>query len=347
MNRSHLAALPKVVLHDHLDGGLRPATVVDLARDAGYRDLPTTDPDDLAAWFDQGESGSLERYLEAFRHTVAVMQTPEALERVAAEAVEDLAADGVVYAEVRFAPSLHMHRGLDRHRVIGAVLAGLRRAPDGCDAGLIIDAMRQDDDSADVVAAALESHGDLLVGFDLAGPEAGFPASRHLRACRAAREGGLGLTIHAGEGAGPESIADALECGAERIGHGVRIVEDLTLADGAVVGIGALARRVLDESVPLEVCPTSNIHTRAFPSPAAHPLGLLHRTGFTVTLNTDNRLMSRTSMTAEWEVAVRHHGFGIDDLRAVTRNAVEAAFCGAEVRRRVAGRVEAGFSRAD
>jgi adenosine deaminase len=274
------------------------------------------------------------------------MQTPEALERVAAEAIEDLAADGVVYAEVRFAPSLHMQRGLGRRRIIEAVLAGLRRAPDGCDAGLIIDAMRQDDDSDEVAAAALESADDLLVGFDLAGPEAGFPASRHLRACRTVQDGGLGLTLHAGEGAGPESVADALECGADRIGHGVRIVEDLTLAGEGVDTAGPIARRVLDERIPLEVCPTSNVHTRAFPSLAAHPLGVLYRAGFAVTLNTDNRLMSRTSMTAEWEAAVEHHGFGIGDLRTVTDTAVAAAFCSEDVRRRVAGRVAAGFSAA-
>jgi adenosine deaminase len=345
VNRSDLAGLPKVVLHEHLDGGLRPATVIELARETGYRELPTTDPDDLAVWFDQGESGSLERYLEAFRHTVAVMQTPEALERVAAEAVEDLAADGVVYAELRFAPSLHMERGLGRRRIIEAVLAGLRREPEGCDTALIVDAMRQDDDSDEVVAAALESAADLLVGFDLAGPEAGFPASRHLSACRTAREGGLGITIHAGEGAGPESIADALDCGAERIGHGVRIVEDLGVTGGAVTRIGPIARRLLEDRIPLEVCPTSNVHTRAFPSLAAHPVGLLHRAGFVVTLNTDNRLMSRTSMTDEWEAVVRHHGFGLDDLRAVTDHAVAAAFCGDDVRRRVAAAVDAGFSR--
>ena len=227
MNTATLRALPKVILHDHLDGGLRSATVVELARASGYRDLPTLDVDDLADWFDQGESGSLEGYLDAFRHTIAVMQTPEALARVATEAVQDLAADGVVYAEIRFAPSLHLQQGLSRSEVIAAVLEGIDAgtAETGIDAAVIIDAMRQDRDSPDVVAAALEFRDRGVVGFDLAGPEAGFPPTNHLRACREARAGGLHLTIHAGEADGPHSILAALDpCGAERIGHGVRIV---------------------------------------------------------------------------------------------------------------------------
>jgi adenosine deaminase len=157
--------------------------------------------------------------------------------------------------------------------------------------------------------------------------------------------GGLGVTIHAGEGAGPESIADALDpCGARRIGHGVRIVEDAEVAAGRITATGRIAAGVLEGHIPLEVCPTSNVHIRAFPSLAEHPLGMLYRAGFVITLNTDNRLMSRTSMTDEWEAAVEYHGFGVDDLRAVTGNAVDAAFCAEDVRRRIAARVEAGFS---
>jgi adenosine deaminase len=346
VKRTLLARLPKVVLHDHLDGGVRPATIIDLARQHDYRELPAWDPESLADWFDQGKSGSLERYLQAFRHTVAVMQTPGALQRIAAEAVADLAADGAVYAEIRFAPSLHGATGLDRDAVIEATLDGLREgsAATGCEVGLIVDAMRQDTDSEAVVEAALSHRGRGVVGFDLAGPEAGFPASNHLRACRRAVEGGLGLTIHAGEAAGLRSIADALEpCGAARIGHGIRIVEDLVVAAGAVTNFGPVARRILEREIPLEVCPTSNFHTGACPSPAAHPVGLLHRAGFPVTVNTDNRLMSRTSMTDELLGVVRHHGFEFADLRKVTLTAVEAAFCSEDVRERIRTRVEEGF----
>ncbi len=305
------------------------------------------DTDDLASWFDQGESGSLERYLEAFRHTVGVMQTPEALARVAHEAVMDLAADGTVYAELRFAPSLHLAQGLSRAEVIAAVLEGVAvgTAEAGIDAGVIIDAMRQDDDSMEVATAALDFQGRGVVGFDLAGPEAGFPPTDHLDACRAALAGGLHLTIHAGEADGPESMLAALEiCGAERLGHGVRIVDDMTIANGAVAEMGPIAHRVHRDAVPLEVCPTSNLHTRAFPGPAEHPVGVLHRAGFTVTLSTDNRLMSRTRPTDEFAIAVDHHGFDRSDLLQVTLAAADAAFCPEDVRSRVRGRVAAGFA---
>ncbi len=347
MTYESLAALPKVILHDHLDGGLRPRTVVELARDCGYRELPTADPDDLATWFHQGKSGSLERYLEAFAHTVAVMQTPEALERTAVEAIEDLAADGVVYAEIRFAPSLHLQRGLSRSEVIEAVVRGIRAGArqQGIDAAVIVDAMRQESDSDDVVAAALEFTGDGVVGFDLAGPEAGFPPTLHLDACRRALEGGLHLTIHAGEGAGPASIASALDpCGAERLGHGVRVVEDLELSDaGEAVAMGPVAARVHRDRVPLEVCPTSNLHTKAFPDMSRHPIGVLHRSGFVVTLNTDNRLMSRIVPTDELAATADAHGFTVADFRQIAMQAVDAAFCDEATRSRVRRRVEAGY----
>jgi len=345
MDRALLPRLPKVVLHDHLDGGLRPATVLELAHEQGYEGLPADDIEGLSRWFFQGESATLVRYLEAFGQTVAVMQTAAALERVAAEAVLDLAADGAVYAELRFAPMLHLQRGLTPEQVVDAVLAGCAagRARAGIPVFVIVCAMRQDDDAAAVAALAAAYARRGVVAFDLVGPEAGFPASRHRGACRAATRAGLHLTLHAGEAAGVDSIADALGCGAQRLGHGVRLVEDLTVRDGRVVGMGATAAQVHASGIALEVCPASNLHTGAFPSAAAHPVGLLHRAGFAVTLNPDNRLMSGTSMSAEFAFCVEHHGFGPADLRAVTLRAVEAAFCDPGTRAEVRERVLAGY----
>jgi adenosine deaminase len=340
--------LPKVVLHDHLDGGLRPETIIELAEDVGYSGLPSQDRKTLQAALYQGESRSLVAYLEAFRHTVAVMQTSRALERVAREAVEDLAADGVVYAELRFAPSLHMELGLDRSGVLAAVLRGVRSGTEitGVPVGVIVDAMRQEDDSEEVAELAVQYRSEGVVGFDLAGPEAGFPASRHGAACRTAREGGLGLTIHAGEADGPASIGDALDAGARRIGHGVRVVDDLEVAPDGALRFGAVAGRVHDDAIVLEVCPHSNVHTRAVPSLELHPIGLLYRNGFAVTVNTDNRLMSGTSMTAELDAVVAHHGFTGDDLAAITLRAVDAAFCDEQTRAQVRARVADGFAAA-
>lgn len=329
MDRERYRALPKVLLHDHLDGGLRPETVLELAEQAGYESLPATDLEGLADWFDQSGSGSLPRYLEAFRHTVAVLQTADAIERVAYEAVLDLAADGVVYAETRFAPSLLTAGGLDRHRVVEAALAGLEQGQDetGTVARLIIDAMRQDDDADEVAEVALRFRHRGVVAFDLAGPELGYPADRHLSACRMVREAGLGLTLHAGEADGPHSIWVALQrCGAHRIGHGVRIVEDIKRLEGEIAELGRLASYVRDRRIPLEVCLTSNLHTGGWTADQ-HPVGALHRAGFAVTLNTDNRLMSATSMTQEFALAAQHHRFGLDDLRVVTETALQAAFC--------------------
>lgn len=345
MDRAILQRLPKVVLHDHLDGGLRPATVLELAGEQGYEGLPAHDEAALSRWFFQAESATLVRYLEAFGQTLAVMQTAEAIERVALEAVLDLAADGAVYAELRFAPMLHLQRGLAPERVVDAVLSGLAagRRRTGIPAFAIICAMRQNDDSAAVAALAATFAGRGVVAFDLAGPEAGFPPSRHRAACRAAVAGGLHLTLHAGEAAGVESIADALGCGAERLGHGVRLVDDLTVRDGKVAGMGPVAAQVHARGIPLEVCPSSNLHTGAFPSAAEHPVGLLHRAGFAVTINPDNRLMSGTSMTTEFALVAEHQGFGLQDLRAVTLRAADAAFCDPGTRAEVRERVLAGY----
>lgn len=345
MDRTILQRLPKVVLHDHLDGGLRPETVLELAREQDYDGLPEATPEALSRWFCQGESATLERYLEAFAQTVAVMQTAAALERVAHEAVLDAAADGAVYAELRFAPMLHLAGGLAPEQVMDAVLAGCAsgRRRTGIPAFVIACALRHHDDSGTVAALAARFARRGVVGFDLAGPEAGYPPSGHRAACRAAAQGGLRLTLHAGEGAGVPSIADALGCGAERLGHGVRLVEDLTVREGRVVGMGPVASQVHARGLTLEVCPTSNLHTGMFPSIEAHPVGVLHRAGFAVTLSPDNRLMSHTSMTAEFAQVVAHHGFTVEDLRAVSLRAAEAAFCDAATRAEVRERVLAGY----
>lgn len=347
MSADGLAALPKVLLHDHLDGGLRPQTVLDLADAAGYCGLPAQDAGELAAWFYQGdESTSLEQYLEAFAHTCGVMQSSAALQRVAYEAVEDLAAEGVVYAELRFAPSLSTRQGLSRGGVIEAVLEGLNRAEKdfGLPVRLIIDAMRQDRDSEEVARVAAEFAGNGVVGFDLAGPEAGFPATDHGRACAIAAEGGLRLTIHAGEGDGVASIAAALEVGAERVGHGARLIEDTKVVDGEITDLGAVATHVFEAGTTLEVCPTSNIHTGMYPTAADHPIGALHRAGFNVTLNTDNRLMSRVTPTHEFALVVQDQGFDLQDLEVVTLRALGAAFCDAATRDAAIEKVKAGYN---
>lgn len=325
-------ALPSVLLHDHLDGGLRPRTVIELAEASGYEGLPAGNDLDLARWFDQKGSGSLETYLQAFDHTIAVMQSVDALQRVAYEAASDLSADGVVYAEIRFSPPLHTERGLNQSQVIEAVASGMRMGEQetGIRWGLIIDALRHLHDSEQLASLALQHRHLGVVGFDIAGPEAGFPPEDHLAAFRLARSGGLRLTIHAGESGGLRGvahIASAMDrCGAERIGHGLEIVNDCEIEDGEITKLGRVARRVRDRRLPLEICPASSLATNRL-QPDEHPVGLLYRAGFNVTLSTDNRLMSSTSMSGEFDFVRKYHGFGIDDLARITRRSLEAAFC--------------------
>lgn len=331
-----LSALPKVLLHDHLDGGLRPGTVLELAKENGHQ-LPKDNATELADWFDQRKSGSLELYLQSFSHTIGVMQSRQALRRVAREAALDLVADGVAYAEIRFAPALHTTAGLELTDAIESVAAGFAEGAETGDLefGLIIVAMRQDDDSDLVVEDAINAKHHGVVGFDLAGPERGYLPDRHLAACRRAVEAGLGLTIHAGEAAGLDSIEKAIDpCGAQRLGHGVEIIEDCRVVDGAIVELGTTARLVHDSFVPLEVCPWSNLATKQW-EPSQHPVGTLHRAGFNITLNTDNRLMSRTSMTREFALCVEHQAFTIDDLALITKRTLEAAFCSDSVKQRL------------
>ena len=320
---------PKALLHDHLDGGLRPATVVELAHDVRYKNLPTYDADELGRWFvEAASSGSLERYLETFAHTVGVMQTREALVRVAAECAQDLADDNVVYAEVRFAPELHVERGLELDQIVEAVLEGFRLGTQGrrIRIGVLLTALRHAARSLEIAELAIRYRDDGVVGFDIAGAEAGYPPTRHLDAFQYMQRENGHFTIHAGEGFGLPSIWEALQwCGADRLGHGVRIVDDIRMVDGRAL-LGRLAAYVRDNRVPLEMCPSSNVQTGAVPSIAEHPIGLLRRLYFRVTVNTDNRLMSGTSMGREFERLVDAFGYGLDDLQWFTVNALKSSF---------------------
>jgi adenosine deaminase len=326
---------PKALLHDHLDGGLRPATVIDIAGQVGYGGLPSTDEAELAAWFrTAAHSGSLVRYLEPFAHTVAVMQTPDALHRVALECVEDLATDNVVYAEVRFAPELHLNRGMTLDEVVDAVLSGFADGEKAAEARgrrivvrCLVTAMRHAARSRDIAELAIRFRDKGVVGFDIAGAEAGYPPSRHLDAFEYMRANNARFTIHAGEAFGIPSIHEALAfCGADRLGHGVRIVDDIEeLADGGV-RLGQLASLVRDKRIPMEMCPSSNVQTGAVPSIEKHPFGLLARLRFRVTVNTDNRLMSDTTMSREMLRLVETFGYGWSDLARFTINAMKSAF---------------------
>ena len=340
---------PKVLLHDHLDGGLRPRTVIELAAEAGYRELPTTDPDELARWFTLGaDRKSLELYLEGFRHTVAVMQTRDALERVAAECVEDLAGDGVVYAEIRMAPELLTDGGLTLDEAVEAMLAGLRRGTEGrpITAGLIVTAMRQAARSVEIAEVAVRHRDEGVVGFDIAGPEAGYPPTRHLDAFHLIARENFHFTIHAGEGFGLPSIWEALQwCGAERLGHGVRIVEDIATRPDGRVALGRLAAYVRDRRVPLEMCPTSNVHTGAATSIEEHPIDLLRRLRFRVTVNTDNRLMSGISLSSEFATLSASQGLSLDEMEWLTLNAMKSAFWPFDGRLRIINeQVKPGFA---
>ncbi|MFC6015010.1 adenosine deaminase [Plantactinospora solaniradicis] len=327
-----IVKVPKALLHDHLDGGLRPATVVELADAVGHP-LPTTDPTELGRWFvAAADSGSLERYLETFAHTVAVMQTIEGLRRVAAECALDLAEDGVVYAEVRFAPEQHLERGLRLDEVVEAVLVGFAEgAAEAASAGrpirigTLLTAMRHAARSQEIAELAVRHRDTGVVGFDIAGAEAGFPPTRHLDAFEYLQRENFHFTIHAGEAFGLPSIWQAIQwCGADRLGHGVRIVDDII--PGARPVLGRLAAYVRDKRIPLELCPSSNVQTGAAPSIVEHPIGLLRDLRFRVTVNTDNRLMSGTSMSREMALLVEAFGYGYAELQWFTINAMKSAF---------------------
>jgi adenosine deaminase len=347
---------PKVLLHDHLDGGLRPQSIIELAADVGYDALPETEAAALGTWFrESADSGSLPRYLETFDHTLAVMQTREGLFRVASECAQDLASDGVVYAESRYAPEQHLTRGLTLEGVVEAVNAGLRDGEAKAAAAghpirvtSLLTAMRHAAKSTEIAELAIRYRDEGVSGFDIAGAEAGYPPTRHLDAFEYLRRENFHFTIHAGEAFGLPSIWEAIQwCGADRLGHGVRIVDDITI-DGAPfaqwvegnkdeadaltsleldrVRLGRLSAYVRDKRIPLEMCPSSNLQTSAAPSIALHPITLLRRLRFRVTLNTDNRLMSDTSMSKEAALLRDEAGWTLEDLRWVTINAMKSAF---------------------
>jgi len=341
---------PKVLLHDHLDGGLRPRTVIELARDCRYDGLPTSDAAELASFFTAGaDRKSLELYLEGFEHTVAVMQTRDALTRVAAECAEDLAADGVVYAEVRYAPELSTRGELDLDEVVEAILAGfqLGSADRRITVALIITAMRTAARSLEIAELAVRHRDHGVVGFDIAGAEAGYPPTRHLDAFHFIARANFHITIHAGESFGLPSIWEAMQwCGAERLGHGVRIVDDITTGADGEIQLGRLAGYVRDRRVPLEMCPTSNVHTGAVASIEDHPIELLRRLRFRVTVNTDNRLMSGVTLSDEFATLSRVFGFGLDEMQWLTLNAMKSGFSAFDERLRlINGVIKPGYAR--
>jgi adenosine deaminase len=329
---------PKVLLHDHLDGGLRPFTVVELADEYGYGRLPTRDPAELAHWFHRGaKRNDLVLYLETFAHTVGVMQHREAITRVAYECAEDLAADGVVYAEVRFAPELHTEHGLGLDEVVEAVLEGFALGSVGTNLTIyaLLTAMRTAARSREIAELAVRWRDNGVVGFDIAGAEAGYPPTRHLDAFQLVQRENFHTTIHAGEAFGLPSIWEALQfCGAERLGHGVRIVDDIEYEDGQW-RLGRLAAYVRDRRIPLELCPTSNVGTGVSASIEEHPIGLLRRLRFRVTVNTDNRLMSNTSMTNELRQLRDAFGWGWGDFEWLTVNGMKSAFAPFDERLRI------------
>jgi len=352
-----LRSAPKVLLHDHLDGGLRPATVVELARDQGYMGLPTTDSNELGRWFHaSAASGSLSLYLRGFAHTIAVMQTEEALERVAYECGEDLARDGIVYAEVRYAPVFHTDRGLNLEQIVQSVERGFERAERDHRITLrqIICAMRDRTDSLEMAELAVTNRERGVVGFDIAGEEAGHPPKAHIEAFQLCRRENFSITIHAGEAFGPPSIWQALQyCGAHRIGHGVRLVEDMAISDAGapgreatVVKLGLLAAYVRDKRIPLELCPSSNVDTGAVPTLAEHPIRHFITQSFRVTVNTDNRLMSNVTLSDEFQRLSRVAALTLADVERLSINAMKSAFVGYDERVAIIyARIKPGYAR--
>ena len=334
LSPARIKAAPKVLLHDHLDGGVRPSTMVELAREIGYGQLPTADPDELARWFVADAPGSdLVHYLEGFAHTTAVMQTRDQLERVASETAYDLALDGVVYAEIRFAPELHLLRGLSLDEVVQSVLAGFahgraqaRTLGKSIVVRTLISAMRQARRSEEMANLAVKFRDVGVCGFDIAGPEDGFPPTEHLAAFHLIQRENFHMTVHAGEAFGLPSIWEAVQfCDAERLGHGVRIVDDIT-RDGDDYRLGRLASFVRDRRLPLEVCPTSNVHTGAAPTLAEHPIELLRQLRFRVTVNTDNRLMSGITLSSEFAACADVFDWTLEDMEWLTLNAAKSSF---------------------
>jgi adenosine deaminase len=326
-----IKTIPKVLLHDHLDGGLRPQTIIDLAKELSYDKLPTKNPTELAEWFHRGANkGNLVEYLQGFEHTCAVMQTKDGLERIAYEMMEDMHNDGVVYVETRFAPVYHRLKGLYYEDSVNAVLAGLERGKKdfGVGYGLILCGMRNMKDTVDIAELAVNFRNDGVVGFDLAGEEGGYPPKKHIEAFQYIQRANFNITIHAGEAFGKDSIWQAIQwCGAHRIGHATRLLEDIVLdSNGNVISFGELAQYVLDKRIPLEICLLSNVHTGAVDKIENHPFGILYKEKFRVTLNTDDRLMSDTTMTKEFLTAIQYFNLNFEDFEKITINSMKSAF---------------------
>ena len=326
-----IKTIPKVLLHDHLDGGLRPQTIIELAEDLNYDKLPTKNAAELGDWFHRGANkGNLVEYLQGFEHTTAVMQTKEGLKRVAYEMMEDMQKDGVVYVETRFAPVYHRLKGLYYEDSVKAVLEGLEKGKRdfGVGYGLILCGMRNMKDTVDIAELAVNFRNDGVVGFDLAGEEGGYPPKKHIDAFQYIQRANFNITVHAGEAFGKDSIWQAIQwCGAHRIGHATRLLEDIVLdSAGNVISFGDLAQYVLDKRIPLEICLLSNVHTGAVDKIENHPFGILYKEKFRVTINTDDRLMSDTTMTKEFLTAIKHFNLNFEDFEKITINSMKSAF---------------------
>lgn len=350
LTSAEILALPKVVLHDHLDGGLRPSTLIELAAEVGHV-LPSTDPEELAAIFvKNASSGDLVSYLATFVHTAVVMQSEVNIRRIAREAVLDLAADGVIYAELRYAPEQHLEGGLTLQEVVEAVQAGIEEgvaeaseARHTIRVTALLDAMRQFDRSLEIAELAIANRGRGCVGFDIAGPELGFPVANHTAAFELLRDSHMPVTIHAGEADGASSVGQALAVGgARRLGHGVRVHEDISDLDADAPEFGVIAQHALDQQIPLECCPTSNVQTGTVASIEAHPMHRLRDLGFAVTVNTDNRLVSGVSMSSEFAELVRV-GWSKEDLLEASLIAAWGAFLPYDERGDLAELVLEGF----
>jgi adenosine deaminase len=322
---------PKVLLHDHLDGGLRPQTIIELAEEQNYTKLPTKDPVELAEWFHRGANkGNLVEYLQGFEHTCALMQTKESLERIAYEMMEDMKKDGICYVETRFAPVLHLENNLHYDEVINAVLSGLEKGEKdfGVKFGIILCGMRNMKNSLEIAELAINYKNKGVVGFDLAGEEGGYPPKDHLEAFQFIKRENFNITIHAGEAFGKESIWQAIQfCGAHRIGHATRLLEDIIFdKNNEVVSLGELSQYILDKRLPLEICLLSNVHTGAIDKLENHPFGIFYNKKFRVFLNTDDRLMSDTTLTKEYLTATEIFGLNLDDIEKLNINAMKSAF---------------------
>lgn len=312
--------MDKAILHDHLDGGLRPSTALELAREINYS--PLLEADDIELFFDRSNSSSLDKYLEAFTHTIALMQSKNNLERIAYEAAEDMFKNGITMYESRYAPFYSVNNNLSPAGVIDSINSGFKEAEYdyGIKSGLILCGMRHDFENVDLVSELAIANKNKIIGFDIAGPELNFMPSLFTSSFKKVSDAGINITIHAGEGDGIHSIKDALDNGAKRIGHGVRIIEDVNLESKQ---IGETGREILNKQIPLEICITSNIHTNMYKTVEDHPIKNLIDIGFNVSLNTDNRLMSNTTVTKEVEIA---KSLGIVNVDQLLTNSASYSF---------------------